>query len=70
MHAGAKVIRNVEHNDLAPCPCLEVIQLALRDVAFVDDHIQVSVWSTLLVPEPNRMSYLMRYRSVLQQITQ
>ena len=65
MHAGAEVVRNVECDDLGPRPRLEVVQLAVGDVAAVHDDVDVPIRSTLLVPEPDRVSDLVRYRTVL-----
>jgi len=65
VHARAEVIWNVEHDDLAPSSCLEVVQLALGDVCLVNDDIDVTIWTTLFVPESDRVANLVRYCSVL-----
>ena len=65
MHVRSKVIRYVECDDLSPCPFVKVVQLAGRDVVFVNEYVVVPVRSTLLVPEADGMSHFMSYRSVL-----
>jgi len=65
MHSGTKVVRNIEYADLAPCSCLEVVELAIGDVLLVDDDVDVAVWSTLLVPEANSVSDLVSYCAIL-----
>ena len=69
VHAGAEIVGRVECDHLAPGPPLEVVQLAGRDVARMYDHVDVAVWTTLFVPEPDCVSDLVRYRSVLYSTT-
>jgi len=65
VHAGAKVIRDAEYDNLSPRSRLEVVQLAFSDAVPVNNHVDVTIWSALFVPEPDRVSDLVRYRTVL-----
>ena len=66
VHAGAEVVGDVERDDLAPGPRLEVVQLASGDVAAMYRHVAVAVGPTLFMPETHRVSDLVRYRAVLR----
>ena len=66
MHVGAEIVGNVERDDLAPRPLVEVVELSLGDVARVDVHVFVAIGPRVLVPEADSVADLVRYRAVLR----
>ena len=66
MHDTFVIVRNVVRIDLVQVIFLELAEFGGMDVFGVDFHVLVSVWTSLLVLEAQRMTKLMSSDSFLK----